>query len=468
MTVNTTESNTQDTKLSPPLTGRPFRAFSTAGKVAGILSAGLLFFTALTFAGHRWTPLPTWLIYLMAFGTTLPPVIWMSGRFLQPLMLTLQALSDEIRSFQDRDFSVRIASTRRDELGELVDLYNRVGEILQEERRQIRQRELLLQTALDRSPLAIVLVNPLQRITYANQEARSLFMGGGRLRGMHFGDILRKCPEALRQVLDSDTDGIFTVETEDETETYHVAHRGFFLNRRPHSLYLLRRMTPELARQEVEIWKKVIRIISHELNNSLAPISSLAHSGLQVAKKPDQSHRLEEIYASIRERVEHLTRFLEGYAKFARLPKPEKEEVGWEEWLSGPRKLYGFTLVGQLPTTPGYFDSSQLQQVLINLLKNAVEASDSDPEISVRIDRLSDGRAHVQVMDRGVGMPEEVMRQALLPFYSTKQSGTGIGLPLCREIVEAHGGSIRIQSRTNGGITASFWIPGKPAKPMAG
>jgi nitrogen fixation/metabolism regulation signal transduction histidine kinase len=442
-------------KAAPPRR----RAFSITGRLAGAFSLALLVFAGLNAAGWWLAWLPPWLVALLAFALTLPLVMWAAGRLLDPVMSTLRSLGDGIRSFEDRDFSVRIASGRSDELGELIQLYNRVGELLQEERGQIRQRELLLQTALDQSPIAIVLVNPLDRVIYANHEARRLFLGGERLGGRHFREILDGCPDALRQVLATATDGIFSVEVGEEPETYHLAQRSFYLNRRRHTLYLLRRITVELARQEAEIWKKVIRIISHELNNSLAPISSLAHSGRLIASKTEQAHRLESIYDSIRERVEHLTRFLEGYAKFARLPRPRPESVDWHEWLEGLRELYSFELIGEPPSSPGRFDPSQLQQVMINLLKNAVEASDGLPEISLRIDRLPDGGVRVQVLDRGRGMSEEVMRQALLPFYSTKQTGAGVGLPLCREIIEAHGGWLRIQGRPDGGTAVTFRLP---------
>jgi signal transduction histidine kinase len=224
-------------------------------------------------------------------------------------------------------------------------------------------------------------------------------------------------------------------------------------------------MTVELARQEVEIWKKVIRIISHELNNSLAPISSLAHSGRLIASRPDQLHRLESVYDSIRERVDHLTSFLEGYSKFARLPKPKRQPVDWPQWLAGLQKVWVFDLVGEPPATPGSFDPSQLEQVMINLFKNAREAADGEAEIEVRVERLPDGATRVQVLDRGRGMSEDVMRQALLPFYSTKTSGTGVGLPLCREIVEAHGGTLRIYGRPGGGTVVSFRLPAGLSSP---
>jgi len=438
------------------------RTFSLAGKLTAVVVGALLLQGALVLAGRALTGLPAWLVHLLAFGIVLPPALWTIHRCLRPLTRTLRALSDGIRSFHDRDFSVRLAGDRRDELGNLVQLYNRVGRILQEERAQIRQRELLLQTALDRSPVALTLVNPMDRVIFANQEARRLFLGGSRLEGRRFGEILGGCPEEMRRVLEEGGDGIFSVDSEDGPETYHLTRRRFQLNRRPHELYLLRRMTLELSRQEAEIWKKVIRVISHELNNSLAPISSLAHSGSLIAGKPDEGRRLESIHASIRERVDHLTRFLEGYARYARLPKPRKQRVDWREWLDAPSRLFRFEIEGDLPSTPGWFDPAQLQQVLINLLKNAAEASDGEPEIAVRVDHTPDGGVRVQVTDRGRGMSEEVMRGALLPFYSTKPSGSGVGLPLSREIVEAHGGSIQIRSREGGGTEVSFHLPPEP------
>ncbi len=434
---------------------------SVAGKLAAIVLATLGWFAFITWAGMR-LELPYGLAIGVALLMTLPLTFWAVDWFLKPLTRTLASLSDGIRSFRDRDFSVRLAVPERDdELGELLQSYNVVSEILQEERRQIRQRELLLQTALDQSPIAILLINPLQRIVYSNSEARSLFLGGeGKLEGRRFDELVAGCPEEMRAVLDSGGDGIFTVEESDALpETYHLSRRAFYLNRRQHTLFLLRRMTIELARQEAEIWKKVIRVISHELNNSLAPISSLAHSGDLIADRPERADQLRSIFESIRGRVDHLNDFLEGYARFAKLPAPRKEQVAWGEWLASLRGVYPFRLEGEPPAGTARFDPTQLQQVVINLLKNAEEATDGEEMPAMRIVAMPDGRTRVQVLDRGPGMSAEVMQKALLPFYSTKKTGTGVGLPLCREIVEAHGGFLRIENRPGGGTIVSFWLP---------
>ena len=262
-------------------------------------------------------------------------------------------------------------------------------------------------------------------------------------------------------------DGIFTVEGDPDPETFHISARQFTLNRRSHSLYLVRRLTAELARQEVEVWKKLIRILSHELNNSLAPISSLAHSARRVAKDPERAHQLDGLFDGIRDRVQHLSRFLEGYARFARLPRPERKVVAWGPWLQELQRMHAFELEEPHPTGDGWFDPAQMEQVLINLVKNADEASDADERVRIRVETLPDERTLILVRDEGRGMDEVVLRSALLPFYSTKSTGTGVGLPLCREIVEAHGGSLRIESTPGSGTTVSLWLPPRPVTATA-
>jgi signal transduction histidine kinase len=216
-------------------------------------------------------------------------------------------------------------------------------------------------------------------------------------------------------------------------------------------------MTRELARQEVETWKKVIRVIAHELNNSLAPISSLAHSGRLTMERPDPS-QLERIFRTIEDRAKHLHSFIDGYARFAKLPRPQPEEIAWPAFLRSLQEATPFTLAADPPTRPGVFDPAQIEQVIINLVKNAKEAGAPADSIEVQVQEHAAGW-RLQVMDRGAGMSEEVLRNALLPFYSTKPSGAGLGLTLCREVIEAHGGRISLANRPGGGLAATLWIP---------
>ncbi len=421
----------------------------SAGASAGIAALGL----ELSRGSH----------FLLVLLLVLPPSLWAVNRFLRPVRSLLTALSDGIESLRDRDYSVRLATGRSDELGRLAAGYNAAAGLLRDERHQIRQRELLLETALDESPVAIVLVGPTGRVVYSNREARRLFVGGRPLEGEAFDERLGSGPPELARMLAGGSDGLFAVEGGDRPETYHLSQRVFHLDRRPHRLVLLRRITGELGRQEAAIWKRVIRVISHELNNSLAPISSLVHSAQLVAADPRQAHRSAEIFATIRDRIDHLVEFLEGYARFARLPAPRQERVEWASWLADVADLYAFEIDGELPAEPGWFDAAQIEQVLINLLKNSSEATDGGPVPRVRVDATPDRGFLIQVRDEGRGMTPEVLESALLPFYSTKRSGGGLGLALCREIVEAHGGRLSLRSKPGQGTVVSCWLPSEPA-----
>jgi nitrogen fixation/metabolism regulation signal transduction histidine kinase len=398
------------------------------------------------------------LVVVIALLIVTPLAVFAARYFTRPVVRTMQAVSDGIASMRDRDFSVSITAPKQSELRALVEGYNGLGDLLRAERQGLYQRELLIDTVIQATPLAMVLTNPNDRVVYCNLAARQTFLGGRKLEGFTFGELLKSAPQALRHAVETEADTLFTVESADESEIYHLSQRAFLLNSQPHRLYLLKQLTRELSRQEVETWKKVIRVIAHELNNSLAPISSLAHSGRQTAAHP-QPEQLERIFRTIEDRARHLHTFIDGYARFAKLPRPEPEAINWSAFLHSLQETAPFRLTGNPPTRPGVFDPTQMEQVLINLVKNAREAGAATESIELDVNEFAGGW-RLQVCDRGAGMSEDVLRNALLPFFSTKPAGAGLGLTVCREVVEAHGGRISLANRHGGGLTVSLWIPG--------
>src|SRR5262245_5250904 len=393
-----------------------------------------------------------------------------------PATNILQAVADGLLSFSERDFGMRLAPVRSEEvLGELVRRFNKLGEVLRTEHNDRYQREILLETVLETTSMVIVLCNDDLRIIYANGAARELFGGGRKLDGEDFRTILALAPPAFRQAIEQETDTIFSVETPSAPtqpggptadggppgvpETYHLARRYFQLSMQPHILFILKPLTRAILRKEADTWKRTIRVISHEINNSLAPISSLIHSGRLMLQKPEMIPRLAAALATLEERSTTLRGFIEGYAKFARLPLPAKQESRWDALVESLRPLYSFQVAGKLPERPGQFDAGQMQQVLINLLKNAVEAGGPPDGITLSINEVPAGAFEIKIEDRGKGMRDDVMKNALLPVFSTKPSGSGLGLPLCREIVEAHGGTLSIRPRAGGGISVVCLIP---------
>lgn len=439
---------------------------------------------------------------LLSIAVCLPVALWVALHATKPWTDTLTALKDGVASLRDHDFSLSIARRTNDELGALVDAYNSLGSVLRRERLDLHQRELMLDTVIQTSPLALVLTNANARIVFSNIAARQLLNAGRKLEGLDFTDVLKQAPEPLRDAIAGGADTLFTVQEGSEANVFHVAQRHFVLNAQEHRLVLLKQLTRELAAQEVAVWKKVIRVIAHELNNSLAPISSLANSGLMLARtSPDPaaapadsraraSHepgggsearspggtfgqpseeqrsadaaRLERVFTTIADRAAHLSTFIDGYARFAKLPKPRLASIGWKQFVGRLEGAGTFRLTAPLPDGMATFDATQLEQVMINLLKNANESGSPPEAIELSVRATGDGWM-LEVADRGTGLSDDTLRDALIPFYSTKSSGTGLGLTLCREIVDAHGGRLSIANRPGGGAVVALWLPALPA-----
>jgi nitrogen fixation/metabolism regulation signal transduction histidine kinase len=442
-------------------TAIPMRLFSLEGKVALALGVFALAAGALSLSLYAWlqSDLAVASIILVVLTFAAPIVARTLTR--TPASL-FRALAGSVASFKDGDFSFSIAADRRDELGDLARAHNELGRVLREERQNLFQRELLLDTVVQHTPNALVLTDPLGHVVYANIAARQLLNGGQRLAGLVFAEVVAECPPAFAAAVAHGGDTLFTVPLEGEDETFHFSQRSFKLQGRLHCMYLIKRMTREISRQEVATWKKVIRVISHELNNSLAPMQSLAHSGRVLAQKGEFA-RLAPVFDTIEERTRHLHAFIRGYSEFAKLPQPRGERVAWRGLLDAIARQYPDIVVGDAPEEPGWFDRAQIEQVLINLVKNAHEAGSVIGEIRVEVSQRFD-ESRIDVLDRGTGMSDTVLANALLPFYSTKRSGTGLGLALAREIVEAHGGRVVLANREGGGLRVSLILP----RPLTG
>lgn len=303
-------------------------------------------------------------------------------------------------------------------------------------------------------------------IRYANRRARELFFDGADPSGWSFLRLLGQAPPVLREALVSGQDALFTVELDGWPESYHLVRSEVsWAGVGGHTAMIVRRMTHQVSRRDASISRRVVRLISHEVNNSLSPIQSLARSVSGLLERDAPREKIHRALSTIAERAGHLSSFISAYAELARLPEPKPLRQPWGPLLGRLKALYPWLEVPEPGASLGFFDAVLMEQVLVNLVKNALEAGSAPDAVSLCLENMDGGGAELRLEDRGQGFSEDARRQATLPLYTTKPSGSGLGLTLCREVVEAHGGSLGLSNRAEGGALVRIVLPGPDAGP---
>ncbi|WP_210244179.1 PAS domain-containing protein [Arenimonas fontis] len=227
--------------------------------IAGWLAAASLMVAALAVAAALGLQALTGDWRLAAAGALAVATLgamWTMRRLARPALSLFRALAGTTLSYRDGDFSFGLRWRHDDELGDLVAAHNELGAVLREQRLALVQRELLLDTMVQNSPVAMLLVGEGGHIVFGNLAARRLLNQGRKLEGMALSTVVAAADPALREAMDRGGDGLFSVGSEDDEDVFHLSRRGFRLNGRPHELLLLRQLTSELRRQEVQTWKK--------------------------------------------------------------------------------------------------------------------------------------------------------------------------------------------------------------------
>ena len=382
--------------------------------------------------------------------------IWATARFQRKQAGIRQMLFDGLLNIQDNNLGFSLTSPTHPEDKALVDLFNNVVARLRKERQHIHQRELMLDKVVNQSNVLTVLVSPAGQVVYANDPALDFFSPEHDLVGRDWQSVLNATVPAFLQSLQTQANAICSFEdTDKRAQSWQVSRSQLNLHGAPHGLYLFKPMTDALNKKEIETWKKAIRVISHELNNSIAPISSLCHSGEIIAERAGVD-QLDRVFAGISRRIQHLSEFVTSYGKLARIGEPDSRDFNLQHVLNNLRTLYPFHLRSEdIPLTL-HADETQVEQALINLIKNASEASPEKVEVSVSLQQQD---VVICIDDAGPGIPDEIMHQVMLPFYTTKTGGSGIGLSICRHVAESHNGSLTLQNRPEGGLRATLRLP---------
>ncbi len=389
-------------------------------------------------------------------------VAWLSFAFSAQNRVTfpLRTLSNMLAALREGDFSIRArGATHHDALGEVMREVNALGETLRQQRLGAVEATALLRKVMEEIDVAVFAFDASDRLRLLNRAGeRILNRSAERAVGRTANEL------GIEYCLTVETPYVAQIAFPGKMGRWEI-HRGSFREGgRPHQLILISDLSQALREEERLAWQRLIRVIGHELNNSLAPIKSVAESLAGMMARPQKPSDWEDDMSRgltvIANRTDGLARFMNAYARLARLPAPQFRPVNVSTWI---QRVASLDLRMQIPVKAGpeltiQADPDQLDQVLINLIKNAIDAA-AETNGGVLVGWTTrDSFLEVWVQDEGPGIPNAA--NLFVPFFTTKPGGSGIGLVLSRQIAEAHGGSLSLENVASGhGCEARLRLP---------
>jgi nitrogen fixation/metabolism regulation signal transduction histidine kinase len=389
-------------------------------------------------------------------------VLWLSFAFSarERIIRPLQTISNMLAALHEGDYSIRAKRGKPgDALDDVMLEVNQLGTTLREQRLGALEATALLRKVMEEIEVAIFAFDDQHMLRLVNR-------AGEKLLGHPVERLLGKTAEELNLAvcLQGDPKRVLDFAFPGSVGRWDMRRSTFRQGGLPHHLLVLTDLSKALREEERQVWQRLIRVIGHELNNSLAPIKSISGS-LQTLlhKEPrpiDWREDMDQGLAIISARADALSHFMSAYARLARLPQPQMQPVPVSQWI---RQVAGLETRLPVRLTPGpeltvQGDQNQLEQLLINLVRNAVDASlETSGNVKVGWSK-SNNHLEVWVEDEGPGLATS--DNLFVPFFTTKQGGTGIGLVLCRQIAEAHGGILTVENKAIGsGCRATLRLP---------
>ena len=424
-----------------------------AAGLGGTIVAIILLWTGNHSANLRWT------LTIVILGAWLSCAFATQSRVAFPL----RTLSNLLAALREGDFSIRArGASNADVLGDVLREVNALGETLRQQRLGALEATALLRKVMEEIDVAVYAFDGTGHLRLVNRAGeRILNQPEERLLGRSAEEL------GLADCLRGETPRMAQVAFPGKSGRWEI-HRGNFREGGlPHQLLVITDLSRALREEERQAWQRLIRVIGHELNNSLAPIKSVAENLASMAHRKDRPADWQEDLRSglniIAARSDGLARFMNAYARLAKLPPPALQPMDVEVWV---RRVVGLEMrlpvqVNAGPDVRLQADPDQLEQLLINLVHNAVDAA-LETGGGVRVGwQRENGNVEVWIEDDGPGIPNAA--NLFVPFFTTKQGGSGIGLVLSRQIAEAHGGTLTLENRlARRGCEARLRLPLNP------
>jgi two-component system, NtrC family, nitrogen regulation sensor histidine kinase NtrY len=399
-------------------------------------------------------------------------VIYQIYSLIHYIETTNRDLSRFLTSIKYNDFSQSFSYKKMGtSFRELYKAFNEVMEQFQQARREKEEQFRYLQTVVQNIGVGIIVFRMDGQVDLINNTAKRLL----RLNQLKKLDQLSKVHRDLAHKFLSLKPGqrtLFKFRDQDDLSQLALYAADFMQHQQKFRLISLQNIQSELEEKEMEAWQTLIRVLTHEIMNSVTPISSLASTARSLLTKyqPQQRDNLAEkqeiiedvqsAVQTIEKRSQGLLTFVENYRQLTKIPKPDFQIFLIQDLFTRIQKLMQPQFdINQVTfsqsITPTSLeltaDPSLVEQILINLLKNSIEALENFPQATIRMQAFLDdrGRIVIEVIDNGPGMEENVLENIFIPFFTTKKQGSGIGLSLSRQIMRLHGGSINARSTPN-------------------
>jgi nitrogen fixation/metabolism regulation signal transduction histidine kinase len=401
-------------------------------------------------------PKTQWTLTVLIVGCWLGFAAAVRERVVYPL----RTISNLLAALQEGDFSVRARGAEIDDaLGEVMQQVNSMGWTLREQRLGALEATTLLRKVMEEIDVAIFAFDSEHRLRLVNRAGEKLLakpaerLTGRSAEELDLGECLEGEPTRVLQTTFPSGPG-----------RWGIRRSMFREHGLPMQLVVIGDLTRPLREEELQAWQRLVRVLGHELNNSLTPIKSIAGSLETLVSReslpPDWQEDMRRGLAVISSRSEALSRFIGAYARLAKLPRPTLAPLDVAPWI---RRVVGMETRLHVDVQPGpnlviRGDADQLEQVLINLLRNATDAA-LETHGGVRVGwRKNATYVEIQVEDDGPGLSNT--GNLFVPFFTTKPGGSGIGLVLSRQIAEAHGGALTLENRREGsGCEARLRLP---------